>query len=584
MHPERFRTVQEDVTLKAVPNFWASQGLSVAEAAQELGVTPKSVNERVRHGYREEWKSAEKLSAAATGLRVFAHGHGFSTGDQIELANVFAGDAPAASLNTRWRVSGADADSFYLADSAALGSGPWTGGRVRRLLTIRTTSFRRPDLGRAMRLCLPADVAAIKKLIGRPSPKRETIMSATTETTLGAQPESGGIFDDKPFYRIDKLPTYVFAMINEMRAKARAAGLDVIDLGMGNPDGATPQPVVEKMAEAVRDQRNHRYSVSRGIWRLREAICERYNRNYGVTLDHDTEAIVTVGAKDSLAHLLFAVIGPGDPVVMPDPAYPIHQYGVVMAEGRKFALPMASPEDFLNRLEDLYRTGPIPKMILVSFPHNPTTQVVDKSFFETLVAWAHKHGTMILHDFAYADLGFDGYKPPSLLEVDGAKEVGVELFSMSKSYNMAGWRMGYCLGNPKMIHALSRIKSYLDYGAFQPIQIASIVALRECEEEVGKIRDIYQQRRDVLVEGLHRAGWEVEPPKSTMFLWAKIPERYAWAGSLEFSKLVLEKGLVALSPGIGFGEAGEGYVRFSLIENEQRIRQACRGIKKALAD
>ena len=286
-----------------------------------------------------------------------------------------------------------------------------------------------------------------------------------------------------------------------------------------------------------------------------------------------------------MAHLTFAVIGPGDPVVMPDPAYPIHQWGVVMAEGHKIPLPMPSPEEFLNRLEDVYRTSARPpKMILVSFPHNPTTQTVDRSFFETLVAMAHRHGTMIVHDFAYADLCFDDYKAPSLLEVPGAKEVGVEIFSMSKSYNMAGWRVGFCLGNPKMIHALARIKSYLDYGNFQPIQIASIIALRECEEDTKSICAGYQKRRDILIEGLGRAGWEVAPPKGTMFVWAKIPERYAWAGSLEFAKLVLEKGLVAVSPGIGFGEQGEGYVRFSLIENEHRIRQACRGIKKALRD
>ena len=397
--------------------------------------------------------------------------------------------------------------------------------------------------------------------------------------------ERGGIFDDKPFYRIGKLPEYVFAVINEMRHKARVAGLDVIDLGMGNPDGATPKPIVNKLTEAARDKRNHRYSSSKGIWRLREELTKRYKRNYDVDLDHETETIVTVGAKDALAHLSFAVIAPGDPVVMPDPAYPIHQWGVVMADGEQWALPMPSPEEFLNQLEDVYRTrAKKPKMILVSFPHNPTTQCVDLPFFEELVALAHKHGTMILHDFAYADLGFDGYKPPSILQVPGAKEVAVEIFSMSKSYNMAGWRVGFCSGNKKMIHALARIKSYLDYGNFQPIQIASVIALRDCEEETRKIAQFYQTRRDVLVEGLHRAGWMVEPPKSTMFQWAKIPERYAWAGSLEFAKLMLEKSLVAVSPGIGFGPSGEGYVRFSLIENEQRLRQACRGIKKLLAD
>jgi alanine-synthesizing transaminase len=370
-----------------------------------------------------------------------------------------------------------------------------------------------------------------------------------------------------------------------MRHKARVAGLDVIDLGMGNPDGATPERVIDKLVEAARDKRNHRYSMSKGIPRLREEIVKRYKRNYDVDLDPETEAIVTMGAKDALAHLLFAVIGPGDPVVMPDPAYPIHQWGVVMAEGEKWAVPMPSPDEFLNRVEDIYRKSPKkPAMILVSFPHNPTTQCVERSFFETLVAMAHQHGTMIVHDFAYADLAFDGYKPPSILEVPGAKEVAVEIFSMSKTYNMAGWRVGFCLGNPKMIHALSRIKSYLDYGVFQPIQIASIIALRECEQDTKDICQLHQKRRDVLLEGLERAGWPVEAPRATMFLWAKIPERYAWAGSLEFAKLTLEKALVAVSPGIGFGEQGEGYVRFSMVENEHRIRQACRGIKKLLAD
>ncbi|MDA1311870.1 MAG: aminotransferase class I/II-fold pyridoxal phosphate-dependent enzyme [Acidobacteria bacterium] len=394
-----------------------------------------------------------------------------------------------------------------------------------------------------------------------------------------------GIFDDEEFYRIGKLPPYVFAVINEMRAKARAAQLDVIDLGMGNPDGATPRPIVSKLAEAARKKANHRYSMSRGIPRLRDEICKRYKAKYDVDLDRDTEAIVTVGAKDALAHLLFAVIGPGDVVVTPDPAYPIHQWGIVMAEGQASYLPLDCPDEFLNRVEDFYKkSAQPPKMILVSFPHNPTATCVELPFFERLVELAHQHGTMIVHDFAYADLCFDGYKAPSLLQVPGAKEVGVEIFSMSKSYNMAGWRVGFCLGNQKMIAALGRIKSYLDYGVFQPIQIASIIALRECEEDTQKICDVYKKRRDVLVEGLHRAGWMVEPPKATMFLWAKIPERYEWAGSLEFSKLVLEKALVAVSPGIGFGPHGEGHVRFALVENEHRTRQATRGIKKLLKD
>jgi len=283
------------------------------------------------------------------------------------------------------------------------------------------------------------------------------------------------------FYRIQKLPPYVFAVINEMRAKARAAQIDVIDLGMGNPDGSTPRVVVNKLVEAARNARNHRYSQSRGIPRLREEITRRYQANYGVSLDPDKEAIVTIGAKDALAHLLFATVGPGDAVVSPNPAYPIHQYGVLMAEGHACMLPMPDAATFLARLEDLYRTSSRkPKLLLISFPHNPTTTCVDLDFFREVVDLARRHGTMIIHDFAYADLGFDGYKPPSILQVEGAKEVAVEIFSMSKSYNMAGWRVGFCLGNPKMIAALARIKSYLDYGVFQPIQIASIIALREC--------------------------------------------------------------------------------------------------------
>jgi alanine-synthesizing transaminase len=381
------------------------------------------------------------------------------------------------------------------------------------------------------------------------------------------------------FYRIQKLPPYVFAVINEMRAKARAAQIDVIDLGMGNPDGATPRVIVNKMIEATRNPRNHRYSQSRGIPKLREEITRRYLANYGVELDPDKEAIVTIGAKDALAHLLFATVGPGDTVVSPNPAYPIHQYGVLMAEGHACMLPMPDAATFLERLKELYRNNSKkPKLLLISFPHNPTTTCVDLDFFREIVALAREHGTLIVHDFAYADLGFDGYTPPSILQVDGAKEVAVEIFSLSKSYNMAGWRVGFCLGNQKMISALARIKSYLDYGVFQPIQIASIIALRECEEDTKKICAVYQKRRDVLVNGLKRAGWPVEKPRGSMFLWAPVPEKYRAAGSLEFCKLLLEKAQVAVSPGIGFGPLGEGHVRFALVENEQRIRQATRAI------
>jgi alanine-synthesizing transaminase len=385
------------------------------------------------------------------------------------------------------------------------------------------------------------------------------------------------------FYRIQKLPPYVFAVINEMKAKARAAGLDIVDMGMGNPDGATPRAVVSKLVEAARNPRNHRYSVSKGILHLREEIVKRYQRNYGVTLDVEKEAIVTIGAKDALAHLLFAVIGPGDTVVSPNPCYPIHQYGVIMAEGHACVLPMPDPAGFLNSLEDVFRkSAKPPRMILISFPHNPTTHCVDLDFFKEVIALARHHGTMVVHDFAYADIGFDGYRPPSILQVEGAKEIAVEIFSMSKSYNMAGWRVGFCLGNPRMIAALARIKSYLDYGVFQPLQIAAIIALRECEEDTKKICATYQKRRDVLVDGLNRAGWPVAPPRGSMFLWAPVPEPYVAQGSLEFSKTLLDKALVAVSPGIGFGPLGEGFVRFSLIENPQRTRQATSAIKKML--
>src|SRR6202049_2728610 len=385
------------------------------------------------------------------------------------------------------------------------------------------------------------------------------------------------------FYRIQKLPPLWFAGINEMKAKARPAQMDVVDLGMGNPDGATPEPVVEKLVEAARNPRNHRYSMSRGIPQLRLEITRHYRAKYDVQLDPETEAIVTMGAKDALAHLLFAVIGPADRGVFPNPRNPIHQYGVIMAEGHACMLPMPDAASFLNRLEHLYQTSSRePRLLLISFPHHPTTQCVDLQFFRDLVDLAARHGTLIVHDFAYADLCFDGYRAPSILEVDGAKEIAVEIYSMSKSFNMAGWRVGYCVGNPKLIAALARIKSYLDYGVFQPIQIASIIALRECGEETKKICATYQRRRDVLISGLARAGWPVEPPRGSMFVWAPIPEQYRAAGSLEFSKLLMEKALVAVWTGIGFGPLGEGHVRFALVENEQRIRQATKSIKKFL--
>jgi len=381
------------------------------------------------------------------------------------------------------------------------------------------------------------------------------------------------------FYRIKKLPPYVFAVINELRDRARANNIDVVDMGMGNPDGATPQPIVDKLLEVAPNPVNHRYSVSRGITDLRHAIVERYRKQYAVSLDPESEAIVTIGAKDALAHLLFAIIGPGDVVVSPNPAYPIHQYGVIMAEGEACMLPMPDAATFLSELKKLYRTSAKkPKVILISFPHNPTTICVDMEFMREIVALAREYGTYIIHDFAYAELGFDGYRPPSILQVEGAADYAVEIYSMTKSYNMAGWRVGFCLGNRKLIAALARIKSYLDYGIFQPIQIASVVALNECQDAPAKIRDIYNSRRDTLIRELRQAGWAVEPPKGSMFVWAPIPETFRHLGSLEFAKLLMQQAHVAVSPGIGFGPMGEGFVRFSLIEDEKRIHQAAENI------
>lgn len=385
------------------------------------------------------------------------------------------------------------------------------------------------------------------------------------------------------FYRIKKLPQYVFALVNELRDEYRASGLDIIDLGMGNPDGATPRAVVDKLIETAPDPKNHRYSMSRGIPALRQAIVARYKKQYGVTLDPDGEAIVTIGAKDALAHLLLAILGPGDRVASPNPAYPIHYFGVVLAEGDACMLPMPDAATFLSELKKLYRSAATaPKVILISFPNNPTTVCVDMAFMREIVNLAREHGSYIIHDFAYADLGFDGYRPPSILQVEGAKDYAVEIYSMTKSYNMAGWRVGFCLGNRRLVGALTRIKSYLDYGTFQPIQIAATEALLHCDEAPGEIAELYQSRRDALIEGLQEAGWQVPPPKATMFVWARIPDAISGLGSLEFTKLLMKEGHVALSPGIGFGPMGEGFVRFSLIEDEGRLREATRRIGKFL--
>jgi alanine-synthesizing transaminase len=382
------------------------------------------------------------------------------------------------------------------------------------------------------------------------------------------------------FYRIKRLPPYVFAIVNDLKTKARARGEDIIDLGMGNPDRGTPKHIVAKLIEAAQNPRNHRYSASRGISRLRVAITRWYRTRYGVELDPDSEAIATIGAKEGLAHLALAVLGPGDGALVPNPTYPIHSYSVVIADGDLRSVPLEPGGDFFGRLEEAAKLAwPKAKLLILSFPHNPTTTCVDRAFFERVVAFAREHRLMVVHDFAYADLAYDGYRPPSFLEAPGAKDVGVELFSLTKSYNMAGWRLAFCCGNRQMVHALARIKSYLDYGVFQPIQIAGIVALEGDQSVVRDISEIYRKRRDVLVNGLNKQGWSVPKPKGTMFVWAPIPEEFRAMGSLEFAKLCVQEAKVAVSPGVGFGEYGEGYVRFALVENELRIRQALRGLK-----
>ena len=385
------------------------------------------------------------------------------------------------------------------------------------------------------------------------------------------------------FRRIDRLPPYVFNVVNDLKASARRAGEDIIDLGMGNPDLATPSHIVDKLTEAAENPRNHRYSTSRGIPKLRKAIVDWYDRRYGVSLDAETEAMSTMGAKEAISHMAWTLVAPGDTCLVPEPTYPIHTFSVALAGADVRSVPLGADQDFFENMKDAYEgTWPRPRLIITSFPHNPTTTCVDVSFFEQLVAFAKEHDMLVIHDFAYADLTFDEYHAPSFLQVPGAKDVGVEIFSMSKSFSMAGWRIAFVVGNPEMVHALTRLKSYLDYGVFQPIQIAAIIALNECEEETKVFRDTYRARRDTLIEGLARAGWDVPSPKATMFVWAKIPEEHREAGSLEFAKFLLSEGKVAVSPGVGFGRAGDRFVRFALVENEHRIRQATRGIRKAL--
>ena len=396
-------------------------------------------------------------------------------------------------------------------------------------------------------------------------------------------PRNKGCKKMEEFRRIDRLPPYIFSIIDNLKLQSRREGEDIIDLGMGNPDLPTPKPVVDKLIEAVQNPKNHRYSVSRGIYKLRLAITNWYRRNYNVDLDPDSEAIVTMGAKEGLSHMALSLVGPGDVVLVPNPAYPIHPYSVVIAGGDLMSFPIGRGYDFFEQLmKAVKRTWPKPKLLIISFPHNPTTAVVDLDFFKKIVDFARDNKCLVIHDLAYADLVFDDYRAPSLLQVPGAKDIGVEFFSMSKSYSMPGWRVGFAVGNQRMIAALARLKSYFDYGMFQPIQIASIIALNEIQDAVKEITAVYKNRRDVLVEGLNKIGWEIEKPKATMFVWAPIPEKFKQMGSLDFSKVLLKEGKVAVSPGIGFGEYGEGYVRFALVENEHRIRQAVRGIKGVL--
>ena len=385
---------------------------------------------------------------------------------------------------------------------------------------------------------------------------------------------------DKDFSRIERLPRYVFEEINQLKIQARHDGKDIIDFGMGNPDQATPDFIVNKLTETVNKKETHRYSQSKGIPRLRKAISDWYDRKYNISIDPENEAIVTMGSKEGLGHLALATMDKGDVILVPNPSYPIHPFGFIIAGADIRHVPIGPGIDFFNQLEEaIANTFPKPRMLVLNFPSNPTTECVDIDFFEQVVEIAKKNEIWVIHDLAYADLCFDDYKAPSFLEVKGAKDIGVEFFTLSKSYNMPGWRVGFCCGNKDLIGALSRVKSYYDYGLFTPIQVASIVALNEGDQEVNKIRDMYKERRDVLCDGLNKIGWEVEKPKATMFVWAKIPDKFKMK-SIEFSKLLLNECDVAVSPGIGFGQYGDSCVRFSLIENRQRINQAVKGIKK----
>ncbi len=392
-------------------------------------------------------------------------------------------------------------------------------------------------------------------------------------------PTTAGI--SNKFSRLERLPPYAFTIIGDLKTQLRQAGADVIDLGMGNPDQPTPKHIVDKLTEVAQRPHVHRYSTSKGIPRLRKAICDWYQQRFAVDLDPDTEAIVTIGSKEGLAHLALATMEKGDTVIVPDPAYPIHPFGFVIAGADILRVPLEDENQFFAEAEQtIKRLYPKPKMLLLNFPANPSTHCVELEFFERAVALAREHNIWLVQDIAYADLVYDGYQPPSILQVPGAKDVAVEFFSLSKSYNMPGWRIGFCCGNPTLIGALTKIKSYLDYGIYTPAQVAAITALEGPQECVAEIREMYRSRRDVLCDGLNSIGWPVEKPKATMFVWAKIPEQFRTMGSIDFSKMLVEQCHVAVSPGIGFGDYGDSHVRFALIENEQRIRQAVRNLKQ----
>ena len=385
------------------------------------------------------------------------------------------------------------------------------------------------------------------------------------------------------FRRITNLPPYVFTIIDGLKVAARRAGEDVIDLGFGNPDLPSPEVAVDKLADAARNPRNHRYSASRGIPKLREAAAGRYRRRFGVELDPDTEVIATIGSKEGFSHLMWVLLQPGDAALVPSPSYPIHIWGPLFAGADVREIPVGAGEDFFAGVQEAYRwSWPRPRVIVLSFPHNPTTTCVDLAFMQRMVDFAREHEVLLVHDNAYAELGFDGYRPPSILQAEGAKECAVELYSMTKAFSMAGWRIAYLVGNATVVQALAKLKSYLDYGVFQPIQIAATVTLNEDPEHPERVQRVYQSRRDTLCGGLQRIGWEVVPPEGTMFLWAPIPEPYREMGSVEFASFLVKEARVATSPGIGFGPGGDGHVRFALIENEQRIQQGVRNLRRVL--